>query len=159
MICELCGKDFNEGSRIRLEGSLVFACNGCSKLGEVVSQLKPRPKESPKPQVIRARAQASVESKDQYELVDDFGAKVKDAREKKGWTQDDLGKRINEPHSLIHRIEHGRFEPTQDVVRKLEHTLGLRLQTTSDDGDLPKKNEEKKDVTLGDMVVIRRRDR
>jgi len=127
MICELCGKNANEGFRVRLEGSVVSACEGCSKLGEVVSKVKveaPKPKPKPKaslPEANRPEAPTEVE----YELVEDYGTKVKAAREKRNLSQEDLGKILNEPHSLVHRIELGKYEPSPDMARKFERKLAL----------------------------------
>ena len=41
MQCEICEKGIEKGKRIKLEGSIVVACEGCSKYGEVVSEAQP----------------------------------------------------------------------------------------------------------------------
>jgi putative transcription factor len=161
MICELCGKTFNQGFRIRLEGGVVSACEVCSKLGEVVASVKPQaPKPKPKPvEALEPKPEPVASAVAEYDLVDDFGAKVKAAREKHGWTQEEMGKFVNEPHSLIHRIEHGRFEPTLEVARKLEHKLGVKLVEVRKEVEFRLPKPDGKDVTLGDMLVVRKRNK
>lgn len=163
MICELCGKTSNEGFRIRLEGSVVSACPACAALGEAISPIrqpraKPKPKaEAPKPPIehVTVESKASAE----FDLVDDYGAKIKSAREKHGWTQEDLGKMVNEPHSLIHRIELGKFEPPAGLSRILQSKLGIRLLNPHEELEQTSTKAGSKDVTLGDLVVIRRRNK
>ncbi|MFH0862120.1 MAG: multiprotein bridging factor aMBF1 [Candidatus Altiarchaeota archaeon] len=162
MICELCGKPGNEGFRIKLEGSVVSACPICASLGERVSQIRPAPKPKPKAPAASAPKPESVseaKGKLEFDLVDDFGAKVKAAREKRGWTQDDLGKMVNETHSLIHRIELGKFEPAEGLAHLLESRLGVRLLATHQEEDEPSSKGVSKEVTLGDLVVMRRRNK
>jgi putative transcription factor len=159
MICELCGKSANEGFKIRLEGGVVSACPGCAKLGEVVAAVRPQSKPKMQPAARMPDEPRETAAEAEYELVDDYGAKLKSAREKHGWTQDDLGKMVNEPHSSIHRIELQKFEPPVEVVRKLEHKLGIRLLAVREEVEVPKAKQGSKEVTLGDLVVVRKRNK
>lgn len=161
MICELCGKSCKEGFRIKLEGSVVCACETCSSLGERVSIIKEAPKPKPKApsRIAFQEPEPSPKEKVEFELVDDFGLKVKAAREKRGLTQEDLGKMINEPHSLIHRIELGKFEPTEGLAHALESKLGVRLLAPHQEDELSSSKAESKEITLGDLVVVRRRNK
>jgi uncharacterized protein (TIGR00270 family) len=156
MICELCGKPVTEGFRVRVEGSVVTACGGCAGVGEVVQEVKPAKAVKPKP-ILTQEAKPEFKVEVEYDLVDDYGVRIRAAREKLGWTQDDLGKAVNETHSVIHRIEAGRFEPSTDVARRLEHRLGVKLLVPHEEVEAPQQKQESKDVTLGDMVVVRKR--
>jgi uncharacterized protein (TIGR00270 family) len=79
---------------------------------------------------------------------------------RRGLKQEDLAKIINEPTSLIHRLEIGRFEPSPEVVKKLEHALGVKLLHKSEDMGLPaQKGKEDGEVTLGDLVVIKKKEK
>jgi len=167
MICELCGKNFNRVFKIRLEGGLVSACEGCAKFGEVVAEIKPQiraPK--PAPQIASRPAPAAIPaSKEEeatpelvYGLIEDFGSRIKAARERLKLTQEELGKVLNESHTVIHRMELGKLEPTEDMARKLERKLNVRLIVLQkDDDDSEVKPGQSKEVTLGDMIVVRKR--
>ena len=155
MICELCGKTDMGGFRVRLEGTVISACRDCSKSKEIVSDLSKKP-DKPK-NVKKPEYNVELDVSGSFELVDEWGVAVRKAREKKGWSQDDLGMQINESHSVIHRIELGKYEPTDEVARKLERKLGVTLlEKTKTVGDIASTSENK-EFTLGDMIVIRKR--
>jgi uncharacterized protein (TIGR00270 family) len=157
MICELCGKNANEGFRVRLEGSVVSACEGCSKLGEIVSKVKT---ETPKPKhkaIVSEANKPEIRTEVEFELIEGYGAKIKAAREKRNLSQEDLGKLLNEPHSLVHRIELGKYEPSPDMARKFEHKLGIKLLTQHVEAEEQLASKATGDITLGDMIVVRKR--
>lgn len=153
MMCELCGKQVPHTVRVRLEGTVISACKGCAKAGEIVEEPKPAKTTRRKPVQPTAEFTLDVE----YDLVDGYGAKVKSARERRGWTQEDLGKLVNEPHSLIHRIELGKYEPSPETARKLEIKLDAKLLTPHREVEAPRQRKESKEITLGDMVVVRKK--
>jgi len=155
MICEVCGKHVNEGFRVRLEGGFVLACSGCAALGEVVEVASTK---KPIKTVPAAVTPEDFEVDAEYELVDGFGGKVKERREKLGLTQEELGKMLNETASIIHRIELGRFEPSVDFARMLERKLRVRLLAPADKEVAPQaKAGDTGELTLGDTVVVRKR--
>ena len=83
---------------------------------------------------------------------------IREARERKGMKQKDLAASINEPLSLIHRIESGRLKPSNVVTRKIQGKLGVKLLKKSGDlGDQEVKTGALKGLTLGDLVVVRKR--
>jgi len=157
MICELCGRDSNSCKRVRIEGSIVVACDSCTKLGEVVG-----------PAVVRKPAVRKIVSKPaprdfkvevEYDLIEDYSKKIKAAREKMNLKQEDLGKLVSEPASFIHHIEQGRAEPTVDVARKLQGKLGVKLLAPHVEEDAVLKSSGGKELTLGDVVVVKKRER
>lgn len=162
----MCGHDAAVGYRVRLEGGLVSACEACSGSGEIVSKVsvgavKPKRKpEAPKTADVIVDDVPESKARLEFDLVDDYGIKVKNAREKRDWTQDDLGKLVNETHSMIHRIELGKLEPTAHLARKLESKLGIRILSAHTEEVEPSKAKvAEKDLTLGDMIVMRKRTR
>jgi transcriptional regulator with XRE-family HTH domain len=57
-----------------------------------------------------------------------FGEKVKQEREKRDWTQQELAKRAKVPHMTIWRLERGEHQsPRMDIAKKLARTLGVSL--------------------------------
>lgn len=157
MICEICGQHFSTGVRLELEGSVVTACGNCSGYGKVValiSTVKERPKKIVE---TKTRVYEMQDFESEVTLVEDFGLKVKQAREKRGLKQGDLARLINEPESLVHRVEAGRFEPGENLVKKLERSLGVKL-TVKVDGVPKLVGKTGVDVvTLGDVVVIKKK--
>jgi len=155
MICERCGKNFQGGKRVRIEGGVVVACDACASLGEVVGPAVV--KEKPRP-VLAKRTQPPSDVKiveDSFDLIEGYGRKIKAAREKKNLKQEELGKMVNEPASFIHHMELEHAEPTVEVARKLQAKLGVRLLTPHIEENVDVKANAGRELTLGDVVVVK----
>ncbi len=156
MICELCGAQSLSGYKVRVEGTILNACAECAKGKSVVSDVRVKATVAPKKPATAPKPSFEVE--EGLELVEGFGDLVRHARERMGLTQDELGKTVNEPHSVIHRIEMGKFEPSAGLARQLERRLKVRLMSAhSAAEDAKPKAEESKRMTLGDMIVVKKR--
>jgi len=90
------------------------------------------------------------------ELLDNYDQIIRDAREAKGWSLEDLAENIKEKASLIRKIERSEIVPEESVRKKLEHTLNIKL-TERTDASGPEVSHMKKDTTLGDIVKIKRK--
>ncbi len=163
MICELCGRFVKDGNRIRIEGGTVLACSSCTGAGEVVCPVGyPKKKKtfSIKAEPTPEQPPEEFVAEEEYELVDDYGRIVKNAREKLGLKQEEFAKRINEPASLVHKIESSRTPLSPSIGRKIERALNIRIYAKKEDSksDLP--NAVKKNsgvLTLGDVIVVKKR--
>jgi putative transcription factor len=156
MICEICGKNFNNGVKVQIEGSVVSACANCSGYGKLVGKIE-TVKEKPKTPEAQARKYEMQDFESETALADDYGERIKKAREKRNLKQGDLAKLINEHESIVHRIESGRFEPDDDLIKKLEKKLDIKLTIKVDDALRLVGKGENKEKTLGDVVVIRKK--
>lgn len=61
--------------------------------------------------------------------VDWVATKVRELREKKGWTQEILAEKSGLPQSHISRIEGGRLSPSRKTIEKLASALGVPIAT------------------------------
>lgn len=141
---------------MKIEGSVVVTCDDCARYGEVVGFVSSRDKKKPalKPE---EKEDVSFDAGGD-ELIDNYPEVIRKKREMHELKQEDLAKLINEPASLIHRVETGRMEPSLEVARKLQKALGVRLLHKSDSGSIDSvKPTESDELTLGDMVVIKKR--
>ena len=87
------------------------------------------------------------------ELVQDYDARIREAREDRGLSQEDLAKQLNEKASLIRKLEHGDILPSDDVQRKLERALDVDLSAGSSDADEEwESSSSSGGYTLGDVV-------
>ena len=62
-----------------------------------------------------------------HEVIEDYHKVIRDAREKKGWSREDLGEHIYEKVSVINRLESGKMVPDLKLARKLEKSLKITL--------------------------------
>jgi len=52
---------------------------------------------------------------------------IQQARMEKKWTQKDLAREISERQSVVNEYEQGKAVPSQQVLRKMERKLGVKL--------------------------------
>jgi putative transcription factor len=142
MLCEMCGKDVPSTSRIRLERTVLNLCPDCARFGRPVDPVPAAvapPLRASRPPVGGGASRSGssgrrLEERDLYqdigemELAPDWFRRVRVAREARTWTPEDLGKKLNEKKSIVLKIESGSFRPPDELVRKIEHLLKIRLR-------------------------------
>jgi len=64
---------------------------------------------------------------DEMILDPEFPKVIRDARNKKGITHDQLGQKINEKVTLLKKVETGTIRPDEILSKKLENFLGIKL--------------------------------
>ncbi len=163
--CELCGRQIvGRSYRITIEGAELTVCNSCylkmlsRKMGGATYPLKTTPQirkqamVRPKSKILRRTPAFDME----YEIVEDYALKIKKARERLGWSLNILAQKVREKESVLRRIEQGKLTPPMDLAKKLEKILGIKLlEPTIEEYSL--KRVGNKDLTLGDIVVIRKK--
>lgn len=136
--CEICGH--MASFKAEIESAVVNVCESCSHLGKII-KAEPAPAKT-------------VVEKPPAELVldPDFPRLVKEARERKNLTKQQLADRLKESVSVIERIEKG-MRPTAGVAQKLEKELGISLGYTETIAKLPQPTT--KELTVGDVVEVK----
>jgi putative transcription factor len=91
---------------------------------------------------------------DMDEIATDYHERVRNARENRGQSQQDLAGELNEKTSLIRKIERGDVLPSDSVRKKLERELGISLTEGSgdDDDESEWSSGSSTTTTLGDVV-------
>ncbi|MFA4906871.1 MAG: multiprotein-bridging factor 1 family protein [archaeon] len=123
MECELCGRPALNARRVRIEGIEMLACEECARLGRVILGSTEQKRFAPKKIFF-----PSGESRDETVLVDKFGLKVQQARQKLGWTREETAKKLFEKESTLHRIELSEFKPSNVLLGKIEKLLAIDLK-------------------------------
>lgn len=163
MECEICGKPVPEHNPIRakIEGSVMIVCKDCAKLGKI-QKAPPKPKfvqqKNKKQNNTRNRNYSSRRDEPTEELIEDFDKKIRNARESKDWSREQLGKKINERVSVISRIETGKMTPDTKLTKKLEKALNIKLLEKVESLDLNQfVNNAPGERTLGNVMKIKRK--
>ena len=91
-------------------------------------------------------------------MIENYNTAVRNAREAKNWSREDLGKKINERVSVINRIESGKMTPDNKLTKKLEKALNITLFEDVNDVDLNQfMNSSSGERTLGNIMKIKRK--
>jgi len=164
MRCEVCGRRIIGPSyRAMIEGAKMLVCGNCVKLGSITWEAKSEPRlkkiarRLPSP-VLPPRKQPSLSDAENLELIDDFGAKVRQAREKMGLSHEDLGKKISEKVSVLRKIESGKMTPDNLLVEKLQHALRIKLLVPVSEPKVPSKALASRPAspTLADIAQVKK---
>ena len=86
------------------------------------------------------------------ELATDYDQRLREAREGRGLSQEELARELNEKASLIRKLERGDVLPSDDVQRKLERELDISLSEGAGDDDAEWSGGSSTTTTLGDVV-------
>ena len=133
--CQVCGKPAaGEGT---VEGANVPLCEDCSSYASNFSfyrefldsvrdkQFSKRPPQlSPKP--------SGGKGFGEFELVEDYGKKIMQAREKQGLNRKTLARKIMIQEKELEGFEQQKYKPNERIVKKLEFALGISLTEQAD---------------------------
>jgi putative transcription factor len=75
----------------------------------------------------RKQTKDIYEQRGEKELAIEYHKLIQRARNEHGWSQEELGQKINERKSVISKIENKSMKPDDKLVRKLEKALGIKL--------------------------------
>ena len=81
----------------------------------------------------------------------ELAKKIKNFRKKKGWSQEELAKRININSAHLSRLENGKYLPSIDLLKKLSEIFEV-----STDYLLSDTNEEAKEIKIEDETLANR---
>ena len=90
------------------------------------TRIRPMPRNKPPPL-------KKINLTDEMILDPEFPKVIRDARNKKGITHDQLGQKINEKVTLLKKVETGTIKPDEILSKKLENFLGIKLYINSNE--------------------------
>jgi putative transcription factor len=137
--CEVCGSPLHASpNRVEIDGAVMVVCNNCARLGKQIGPSAPakmrfnpvqgapaRMRANPVQGALRTMAQRPIEP--EYEVDPDYSLKIRQAREKLGLSQEQLGNLLNEKPSVIKMVESKKLKPDVTITRKLMHELKINL--------------------------------
>ncbi len=149
MRCEICGREARL-KRALVEGVEMMVCEECARYGIVL------PEKKKSVATVRGKVKKTVPySKDifeemKFELVPEWGKKIKEARQRKGMSREELGAKVGEKTTTIAKIENEELRPPDETVKKLEKVLEIKLFQEVTDAVV--KHGEARPLTLGDLL-------
>lgn len=167
--CEICGRPIEGPIRYRfIDANIKLrVCANCSRFGKEPSGSRKAPshggpKFTPTVRKRRPARPRRPRSLDAVELVEEFGNKIRKARESAKYTQDQLASQLNEPVSLIKKIEQEKIHPAIKMIKKIEKALKISLIERAQDQELDFSvisKKKLKDQTLEDIIQYKKKDK
>ncbi len=139
-------------------------CDRCKNFGKEVEKRTPvthtyrsgpAPVELGQMPVVR-RTRRDLFDKMKDELVENYADVIKNARESRHMTQEDLAGKILEKANVIRKVERGELMPEEGLVKKLERTLDIKLTEGVEDMESHQRRGESRSLTLGDLINVRK---
>ena len=169
--CEMCGTETPSPKTVKVEGAELDVCDQCADFGTEVTTVDSS-STSTKYSTSSSSSSSSSSSggssttaggggggsrrSDMFDrmddIVQDYGDRIRDARESRGMSQADLADELNEKASLIRKLERGETLPSDDVQRELEGFLDVDLTGGSVDDTEWEADTDAGTRTLGDVV-------
>jgi len=145
--CQLCGESSDNLKKAKIEGAVLKVCDSCTDMGDVVEQKKKKVKKTNKKRTKRPR--------DTEVLANDYGKRVKSAREDEQLSMKELADDLNEKASLIKKVERAELKPDKALAGKLSKKLGVTLYVNSQVSDHEIESGDDRKATLGDVAKVK----
>jgi len=141
--CEICGAPIKgKPYLVYIEGAKLKVCEKCAKKADSIIEKPysaPRSPANPRPNLYHPQKirvvgrparpiQPKPSARSEAVLVYNYGEVVRQAREKRGITIEQLAKKINEKESVIRRVEDGKLRPPEALIDKLESELLIKIR-------------------------------
>jgi putative transcription factor len=150
MECELCGKKEPSLKHILIEGAEMWVCEECMRFGTLIPEKSKRRQKGKGSKISTMSYDTSI-LEENTEFFPGWGRKIKEAREKKGLTREELGARIEEPTTVIAKYENEELFPTDKAVAAIEKELKITLKQEIPQAQPTSKSQSK--ITLGDVIT------
>ena len=167
MNCEICGSEIKgEPYKTKIDNSVMATCKECSRYGKVQSKPQPPKRRAPKGKNgnynnnnnRRNQPYTRKTKEEEYELTEDYAKIIRQKREIRGLTQKQLGEKIYERESVIHKIENGKMVPDEKIARKLEKALNIKIVEKLESDEREFQDARRfKEATIGDIARIKRK--
>lgn len=146
--CQLCGEDSDNLKKAKIEGAVLRVCESCSDMGDVVEQKKKKTRKKKKQSTSKRPRETQV-------LANDYGSRVKEAREDRELSIKELSDDLNEKASLIRKVEREDLKPEKALAKKLSKKLGVTLYVNPEVSDHSVEDGDERDATVGDVADIK----
>lgn len=133
----------------------MMACLKCAKYGEPVSipRTNSRHKKILRPKVLRSPKRKN-QKEDIYGLVPDYGERIRNVRESKGWTREVLAKKLQMKESYLAKLELKKIRPSEKMAKKIEKMLEIKLLSPIEPVDITPSKKPLSKMTLGDIARV-----
>lgn len=160
MECEMCGKQVGT-RRYMVDGTVMNLGMCCSKYGTALdgpaapAGSKAAVEQNLQRRAGRQRSRDVFSEQETWDLVEDYGQRVRKAREQRGWDHARLGDKVSARVPELRQVEANQLRPSDRLAKALEKELQITLLEKVD-ATAPKVSGQKKGggsgLTIGDLL-------
>jgi putative transcription factor len=144
--CQICGEEVDSTVKAKIEGAVMQVCSSCAEMGEKIDKKKKQKKKK------KRRRKSSQET-----LANDYGSRVKKAREDRELSISELSDRLNEKTSVLKKIETEDLKPDKSLAGKLAKELDIELYVNPEVSDYDDTSDgDTRKATLGDVADVKK---
>lgn len=125
-------------------------CEGCAAYGKILTE--PIKKNTPIKTAPRRYKERDIFEGMDTILVPNWAERIKNTREKKGLTREQLGAAIGQRTVTIAHLENGELHPTDEMARKIERELDIILLEKISSTRQTTNNTKGMERTIGDLL-------
>ncbi|XRO75543.1 multiprotein bridging factor aMBF1 [Methanocaldococcus sp. 28A] len=162
-MCELCGKLTDKLYKVMIEGSEMYVCKECAKFGKspkTYSRFGKKTTIIGKGSISSTNKPVKKRKRDIFDtlpmLREDYGDVIREAREKRGLTIEDLAKKLKMKASTLQKFERYELEPNEREIKILEKELKITLTENVGEESSYYGSRDEDGFTLGDFIKIRK---
>ena len=105
-------------------------------------------------EIILKKSEKKVSLPEEEILVDNYGKLISEKRKELKLTREEFARLIREKESVIRRVESEEMIPDDNLIKKIENFLKIKLRRKFEEKPL-KRKEIKQELTLGDIVEVK----
>lgn len=144
--CDMCGKQ-TDLVVAEIEGVDMSVCQNCARFGTIKRRADAAPLKQKKMHVEPA-----------FRVISNYAFILRQAREKQNLSQEDFARFLQEKESVVAKWEQSKMQPSVEVARRLEKTLGVMLVEEEIEQAFAQDKKAKGDgFTLGDFMKVRKK--
>lgn len=164
MQCEICGAQVSgKPHHIIIDRAEMDVCDRCKGFGKEAEKRTPvtsirrgTPATNDMSTVPVRRVRRDLFDKMKDQLIEDYADKIKNARESKHMTQEELAAKILEKVNILRKVERGELVPEEDLIKKLERALDVKLTEGVAEPESQGRKGESRVLTLGDLIKVKK---
>lgn len=121
MDCEVCGAS-GANSFMEVDGLRLLACRNCAGTKSLAQENLSAVFSSPQRKLFSRSS-----SFDEISFVQGFGQKIRQARQKKNLTIEELALELKERESFLQKVEQEKALPDKQLAGKIEKFFGFKI--------------------------------
>ena len=151
--CEMCGTDRVTTFLSEISGARLRCCTRCIESNNLTVLERRVPTQTvTRPVLSKTKTYTKNVSKMEKEVARDFHARIKNAREGKGWSAREMAKRLNLRLNDIQKAEAG-VQPADNILEKIAKALDISLfEENISEPERTIKTPSSRSMTIGDAL-------